>query len=100
MNHAPRPRAAYLASAVAAVPSLSRRLLPVRLEPRVNQRDLRIDRRVAFAFLAPEGLNQLIGALDIGRAVLEGTRRRGWATEALRRRRIFLERHEIGGIGS
>ena len=45
-------------------------LLAVGLEPRINQRDLCIDRGVAQAFLLGDKLHEFIGGLDIGRTVL------------------------------
>src|SRR5712664_3917852 len=52
---------------------------------------------MAHALLGGDELHQLVGALDIGRAVLERARGRGRAREALRGGGIFLERHQIGG---
>src|SRR5579875_2125774 len=78
--------------------SLPLRFRAVRLEPRIDQRDLRVDRGVALALLARDELHQLVGALDIRRAVLQGARRRCRARETLRRRGVFLERHEIFGL--
>ena len=61
----------------------------------LDQRDLRVDRRMAQALLPGDELHQLVGALDIGRAVLQRARGRGRTHQALRRRGIFLERHEV-----
>src|SRR6476659_7360992 len=41
-----------------------RGLLAVRLEPPVNQRDLRVDRRMDHALLLGDELHQLVGAFD------------------------------------
>src|SRR5262249_2295970 len=77
-----------------------RRLLAVRLEPRLDQRDLRVDRGMAQPLLPSDELHQLVGALDGGGAVLQRARRRGRPREALRRGGIFLERHEIVRLGA
>ncbi len=55
---------------------LSRRFFPIRLQPPVNQGDLRIDCRVTQATALRDQLHQLVGALDVDRAVLQGARRR------------------------
>src|SRR5499427_10839367 len=77
-----------------------RRLLAVGLEPRVDQRDLGVDRRMAQTLLLGDELHQLVSALDIGSAVLQGACRRSRPREALRRRGVFLERHEVLRLGA
>src|SRR5882724_4412032 len=47
------------------------RLLAVGLDPRVDQGDLGVDRRVAQALLPGDELHQLVGALDVGGAILQ-----------------------------
>src|SRR5580704_6569151 len=77
---------------------LRRRLLTVGFKPRIDQRDLSIDCRIMQTSLRGNELHEFIGALDIGRAVLQragGGRR---ASQRLRRRGIFLERHHIVGL--
>ena len=76
------------------------RLLAVRFEPRVDQSDLRVDGRMAHALLPGDELHQLVGALDIGRAVVERARGRSRSRQALRGGGVFLERYEIVRIGA
>src|SRR5262249_10401429 len=52
------------------------RLLAIRLEPGVDQRHGRVDDRVAQPHLGRNELHQLVGALDIGHAVVERARGR------------------------
>ena len=55
----------------------------------------RVDHRMAQALLLGDQLHQLVGAFDIRRAVLQRARGRSRTRQALRRRRIFFERHKI-----
>ncbi len=55
---------------IAPESGLSRRLFAVGFEPRVNQRDNPVDHRMAQTLLLGDQLHKLVGALDIGRAVL------------------------------
>ncbi len=55
---------------IAPESGLSRRLFAVGFEPRVDQRDDPVDHRMAQTLLLGDQLHQLVGALDIGRAVL------------------------------
>src|SRR5438552_5749734 len=71
------------------------RFLAVGLEPRVDQRDDPIDHRMAEPLLPGDQLHQLVGAFDVGRAVLQSPRGRGRARETLCCRSVFFERHQI-----
>src|SRR2546423_13378008 len=75
--------------------TFSGRLLPVLLQPAVDQRDGLIDRRQAHAFLRRDGLHQAVGALDVGRAVRQSPRRGGRGQERECRARVLFERHEV-----
>src|SRR5712664_1872462 len=75
-------------------------LLAVGFEPRVDQGDARIDDRMAETLLSGDELHQLVGALDVGQAVVERAGSRGRAYEALGGGGIFFEWHEIVGIGA
>ena len=55
---------------------------------------------MAQALLPGDELHQLVGALDIGRAVLQRAGGRGRARQALRGGGVFLERHQIVRIGA
>ena len=55
----------------------SGRLLPIRLQPSIHKRDLGVDGGQAQAFLLGDQLHELVGALDIGRSVVQGARGRG-----------------------
>src|SRR5258708_4789815 len=68
-------------------------LLPIRIEPGIDQGDGGVDRRVAQALLLSDELHQLVGAFDIWRAVLQGTGGRGGARQIFRRGSVFLEWH-------
>src|SRR5437762_1910817 len=76
------------------------RLLAVGLKPFVDQRHLRIDRRVTEPPLPGDELHELIGALDVGRAVLQCARGRSRTHQRLRGSGVFLERHEILRLGA
>src|SRR5215831_1335883 len=93
------PASATAPTATIAIPVdcvfMSRRLLAVDLEPSVDQRDTRVDDRMMQALLRGDKLHELIGALDVRRAVLDRARCGGRARQAHRRRRIFLKWHEI-----
>src|SRR5689334_870252 len=73
----------------AARQSLGRRL-PVRRKTLIDQRDLGIDRRMPQALLKGDELDQLVGAFDIGRAILQRARRGRRAGQALRRSGVFF----------
>src|SRR5262245_8288089 len=74
---------------------LSRRLLAVRLQPGIDQRHRGIDGWMTEPLLLGNELHELVGAFDIGRAVVEGPCGGGRPRQALRRRGIFLEWHKI-----
>ena len=54
-------------------------LLPIRIEPGIDQGDGSVDRGVAQTLLLSDELHQLVGAFDIWHAVLQGTGGRGGA---------------------
>jgi hypothetical protein len=54
-------------------------LLPILIEPGIDQGDGGVDRGMAQALLLGDELNQLVGALDVRRAVLQGAGGRGGA---------------------
>jgi hypothetical protein len=60
----------------AEIKPLRSRLLAVRLQPCIDQRHLRIDRRMAQPLLLGDELHQLVRALDVGRTVLQRARLR------------------------
>src|SRR5690349_12845881 len=71
--------------------------LPVYGKALIDQRDLGIDRRMSQAFLKGDKLNQLVGAFDVRRAILQRARRGSWPRQALRGSGILLERNEVRG---
>jgi hypothetical protein len=81
--------------AIAKLPSTStfirRGPLSVCLQATVNKRHLCIDYWVVQPLLSSDELHKLVSAFDVERAILQRTRRRCWAHEALRRRSVFLE---------
>src|SRR5204862_1536995 len=73
----------------------SGRLLPISLQPAVDQSDCLIDRSQAHAFLRSDGLHQAVSALDVGRAVRQSPRGGGWGQERERRAGVLLEGHQV-----
>ena len=65
-----------------------------------DERDNAVDHRVAEALLFCDQLHEFVGTLDIRNAVIERTRRGSRPRQAFRRRRVFLERHEILWVGA
>src|SRR6185295_16845749 len=78
----------------------SSRLLAVGLQPRVDQRNGGVDDGVAQPLLLGDELHQLVGALDVGDAVVEGARGGGRAHQALGGGGVFFERHEVARRGA
>src|SRR5581483_4882829 len=72
-----------------------RGLLAVGLEPRIDQRYLRVDRRKAQPLLLGDELHELVGALDVRRSVLQRAGGGCRARQALRGGGIFLVRYEV-----
>src|SRR5258708_38716913 len=68
-------------------------LLPIRIEPGIDQGDGGVDRGVAQALLLSDELHQLVGAFDIWHAVLQGTGGRGGGGTTFVRGRVVLARH-------
>src|SRR5262249_12371569 len=77
-----------------------RRLLAVRLEALIDQRHAGVDGRMAEALLLGDQLHELIGALDVGHAVVERASGGGWTRQALGRGGVLLERHEVVRLGA
>src|SRR5262249_16074595 len=75
--------------------SRSCRLVEVGLKSLVDECHDCVDDRMDQSLLPGDELHELVGTLDIGRAVLQSARGRRRAHERLRRGGVLLERHEI-----
>jgi hypothetical protein len=74
------------------------RVLAIHLQPGVDQRDRRIDDRMAQTLLLGDELHQLVSTFDVGRTVVKRARLRPGASGSARLSRYFHAYEASGSL--